>query len=66
LEEWLKYAEERTPALYEDAKAGKVKLVSRDSQVNPAFLDATLKRAPTPALFDFRKRNDNVVLIGPW
>jgi len=62
LEEWLKYGEQRTPSLYEDAKAGKVKLLSRDSTVNPAFIDETLKRAQTPALFDFHKQKDNAIL----
>jgi WD40 repeat protein/uncharacterized caspase-like protein len=62
LEEWLKYGEQRTPTLYDDAKAGKVKLVSRDSTVNPAFLDETTRRAQTPTLFDFHKRDENVIL----
>jgi len=62
LEEWLKYAEQRTPSLYDDAKAGKVKMVSRDSVINPAFIDETTQRAQTPALFDFHKQNDSVVL----
>jgi uncharacterized caspase-like protein len=62
LEEWLKYGEQRTPSLYEDVKGGKIKMVSRDSTVNPAFIDETTKRAQTPALFDFQKQNDNVVL----
>jgi WD40 repeat protein/uncharacterized caspase-like protein len=65
LEEWLKYGEQRTPSLYEDAKAGKVKMVSRDSTVNAAFIDQTTQRAQTPALFDFHKKNDDVQLIGP-
>jgi uncharacterized caspase-like protein len=62
LEEWLKYAEQRTPSLYEDAKAGKVKMVSRDSKVNPAFIDNAVKNAQAPTLFDFRKGNESVVL----
>jgi hypothetical protein len=62
LEEWLKYGEQRTPSLYEDAKAGKVKMVSRDSEVNPAFIDETTRRAQTPALFDFHKFDVRVVL----
>ena len=62
LDEWLKYAEQRTPSLYDDAKAGKVKMVSRDSVINPAFIDETTQRAQTPALFDFHKQNDSVVL----
>ena len=63
LEEWLKYGEQRTPALYEDAKAGKIKMVSpRDSTVNPAFIEETTRRAQTPALFDFQKRTENVIL----
>lgn len=39
--EWLEYGEDRRPSFYEGAKAGKLKLVSRDSTVNPAFLDET-------------------------
>jgi len=35
LEEWLKYGEQRTPSLYEDAKAGKVKMVSRTRRLTP-------------------------------
>jgi hypothetical protein len=62
LEEWLKYGEQRTPSLYEDAKVGKVKMVSRDSTVNPAFLDAVIKHAQTPSLFDFHKQTEIVVL----
>jgi len=62
LEEWLKYGELRTPSLYDDAKAGKVKMVSRDSKVNPAFIDETTRRAQTPSLFDFHKHVSNVVL----
>ncbi len=62
LGEWLKYGEERTPSLYEDARAGRVRLISRDSTVNAAFIDATATHAQTPALFDFNKANDNVVV----
>jgi hypothetical protein len=62
VEEWLKYGEQRTPSLYDDVKAGKVKMVSRDSQVNPAFVDVTLKHAQTPALFDFHKGQQDVIL----
>jgi hypothetical protein len=65
LEEWLKYGEQRTPSLYEDAKAGKVKLVSRDSTVNPAFIDDVAQKAQTPTLFDFHKQNYTVILYGP-
>jgi hypothetical protein len=34
----------------------------RDSKVNAAFIDETTRRAQTPALFDFHKQNDSVVL----
>lgn len=65
LEEWLKYGEQRTPSLYEDAKAGKVKMVSRDSVVNPAFIDQTTRRAQSPALFDFAKKTGDAVVLKP-
>jgi len=69
LGEWLKYGEQRTPSLYTDVKAGKIKIVSlsstikpRDSTVNPAFLDEAIKKAQTPALFDFHRQNSEIVL----
>jgi uncharacterized caspase-like protein len=62
LKEWLTYGEQRAPTLYEDVKAGKIKLVSRDSTVNPAFVEETTKKAQTPTLFDFQKRNSKIVL----
>ncbi len=62
LGEWLKYGEERTPSLYEDARAGRVRLISRDSTVNAAFIDATATHAQTPALFDFNKATADVVV----
>jgi len=79
LEEWLKYGEQRVPSLYEDARAGKIQAVfekdvrdsqsgqihSRDSRVNPAYLDQTIKHAQTPQLFDFYKQNSTVVLGKP-
>jgi WD40 repeat protein len=76
LEEWLKYGEQRTPSLYEDAKAGKVHMILakdvkdaktgqialKDSTVNPAFIDRTIQHVQTPELFDFHKRVEDVVL----
>ncbi len=61
LAQWLKYGEERTPALYADVQAGRVVMVSRDSTVNAHFIDAAASRAQTPALFDFHRANDHVI-----
>jgi WD40 repeat protein/uncharacterized caspase-like protein len=62
LEEWLKYGEQRVASLYEDAKAGRVHMISRDPTPNPHFIDETIKHAQTPALFDFYKHNNAVML----
>jgi WD40 repeat protein len=62
LQSWLKYAEQRVPGLYDDAKAGKVHMISRDPQPNPNFVDEAAKRAQTPSLFDFSKQNIQVQL----
>lgn len=62
LQSWLKYAEQRVPGLYDDAKAGKVHMISRDPQPNPNFVDEAAKRAQTPSLFDFSKQNLQVQL----
>jgi uncharacterized caspase-like protein len=62
LQSWLKYAEQRVPGLYDDAKAGKVHMISRDPQPNPNFVDEAAKRAQTPSLFDFHKQSRDVLL----
>jgi WD40 repeat protein len=62
LQSWLKYAELRVPNLYDDAKAGKVHMISRDPEPNPHFLDNATKHAQTPSLFDFSKQNTQVQL----
>jgi hypothetical protein len=65
IKSWLRYAEKRVPELYQNIRAGRLKvvgfdapdtkrqLVARDSSVNPAFYTETAKNAQTPALFDF-------------
>jgi hypothetical protein len=63
LEAWLKYGEQRVPALYEDAKAGKIHIISRDPHPNPNFLSQTLQHAQTPSLFDFHKKIGDVLLL---
>jgi hypothetical protein len=62
LQSWLKYAEQRVPGLYDDAKAGKVHMISRDPQPNPYFMDEAAKRAQTPSLFDFHKESKDVLI----
>jgi hypothetical protein len=60
VKEWLSYAEKRVPGLYDDIRAGSLQL--RDSTINPALRHDIIRRAQTPALFDFFRRNDAVVL----
>ena len=62
LQSWLKYAEQRVPSLYDDAKAGKVHMISRDPKPNPNFLTEATKHAQIPSLFDFSKQNFQVQL----
>ena len=62
LQSLLKYAEQRVPSLYDDAKAGKVHMISRDPKPNPHFLDDATKKAQTPSLFDFSKQQIQVHL----
>ena len=61
---WLRYAERRVPELYDDIKAGKLRLVGKDPIIDPAFYSQTIQRAQTPALFDFYKQtNDPIVQV---
>jgi hypothetical protein len=73
LEAWLRYAEQRTPTLFDDARAGLVRscranlaqrstVEVRDARADPNFPIAT-RRAQTPVLFDFN-RSPNQILIG--
>ena len=71
---WLHYAEKRVPELYDDIKAGKLKvvgfdlkddkrqLVAKDSSIDPAFYSQTAQHAQTPALFDFYKQKIDPVV----
>jgi WD40 repeat protein len=66
LSAWLKYGEQRTPGLYQDALEHKVKVKPKDSTIDPAFLPAFLaaqqKHAQTPALFDFQRLRESVAV----
>jgi WD40 repeat protein len=63
LAEWLRYGEQRTPALFEDIRAGRkdAAYVGRDPVVVPDFRRKVADHAQTPSLFDFA-RQDSVVL----
>ena len=70
---WLRYAQTRVPELYEDIRAGKLKLVGFNSQdaarqlvgkdpiIDPAFYSQTAQHAQIPALFDFYKQTNDPV-----
>jgi WD40 repeat protein/uncharacterized caspase-like protein len=72
---WLRYAEKRVPELYEDVRAGRLRvvgfdatdadrqLVAKDSSINPAFYTEAAQHAQTPALFDFYKLKNDPVLL---
>jgi uncharacterized caspase-like protein len=60
LGEWLTYGEQRVPSLYQEIKAGKLHL--RDSSPDPMFRQNVVRQAQTPSLFDFHRRNSEIVL----
>ena len=60
LGEWLTYGEQRVPSLYQEIKAGKLHL--RDSSPDPMFRQNVVRQAQTPSLFDFHRRNLEIVL----
>ncbi|UIK20670.1 caspase family protein [Rhizobium leguminosarum] len=61
MKEWLTYAETRVPGLYRDVLAGKIEK-TRDSSPDPNLLEDTTRHAQTPALFDFVRRRNLIVL----
>ncbi|MES0139627.1 hypothetical protein NKJ88_32645, partial [Mesorhizobium sp. M0016] len=61
MKEWLTYAETRVPGLYQDVLAGKIR-TTRDSSPDPNLLEDTTRHAQTPALFDFVKRTEEVIV----
>lgn len=63
LSQWLSYAEKRTPTLYEDALAGKVNMLSRDSVADTRFIKSVQRRAQTPALFDFVRSSTSPEIV---
>ncbi|MEH2484554.1 caspase family protein [Bradyrhizobium sp. AZCC 2230] len=60
LGEWLKYGEQRVPSLYDEIRTGKLQL--RDSYPDPLFKQRVVRRAQTPALFDFHRRSAEVAV----
>jgi hypothetical protein len=74
---WLRYGEKRVPQLYDDIRAGKLKvvgfnltddtreLVAKDSTIDPDFLGQTVQHAQTPALFDFYKQSNDPIVQAP-
>jgi hypothetical protein len=59
---WLHYAEKRVPELYDEVRAGKLRLVGKDSSIDPGFYKQTAQHAQTPALFDFYKQTNDPIL----
>lgn len=69
--EWLRFAEQRTPGLYDDIREGRLSAVyagtsdelkGRNTGTSPAFRNVVVDRAQTPSLFDFKRRAEDVVL----
>ena len=74
LDEWLKYGVKRVPALAEEVKSGTVKVANRRPERGAVRVDvpagsgkpaAAARPAQQPALFDFAKRRQPVVLASP-
>ncbi|WP_349606861.1 caspase family protein [Cupriavidus sp. DF5525] len=69
LTNWLQYGAKRVPELYGDIVSGKLRpleaqpqLAGRGLTLDQTAILETVRRAQTPAIFDFRKFSDNVVL----
>jgi hypothetical protein len=71
LDEWLRYGVKRVPALADEVKNGTVKVVNRGAERGAVRVDApagsgkptaAARPAQQPALFDFAKRRQPVVL----
>lgn len=69
--EWLRFAEQRTPSLYDEIREGRLNAVyagasdelkGRNTGTSAAFRDDVVGRAQTPFLFDFKRSSDDVVL----
>ena len=67
LSEWLAYAEQRVPALYDEAKARNIQTVGR-SRARALFVSVVddkrlnRRRFQQPSLFDFRKAARPLIL----
>jgi uncharacterized caspase-like protein len=59
--EWLKYGETRVPTLYDDVRAGRVKLIYR-GQVITTGKQQTSLAGQTPHLFDFDRGAADLIL----
>jgi WD40 repeat protein len=73
LDEWLKYGVKRVPTLADEVKSGAVKVANRGPERGVIRVDApadlgkptiAVRPAQQPALFDFAKRRQPVVLSG--
>jgi WD40 repeat protein/uncharacterized caspase-like protein len=63
LAEWLRYGEARVPALYEEIRAGTLRLAAmRGVTPDAALVANTVRYVQTPALFDFRRGGHRVVV----
>lgn len=62
LDEWLRYGETRTPRLYDDARAGKIPIVLRDSTVDPSLIPAMVASLQTPVLFDYHRSIEDAII----
>ena len=65
LSEWLHYGEQRTPGVYEDILNNRlvVRLIGRDSQPEARFAETVVRKAQTPAFFNFERRNVDAVIL---
>jgi hypothetical protein len=62
LAEWLQYAVGRVPTLYQYAREGRLKLVSRGQVITAERLKTTVSEDQTPQLFDFHIGSGEIIL----
>ncbi|MBB4576841.1 caspase family protein [Rhizobium lentis] len=61
MKEWLTYAEQRVPGLYQEIIDGKKS--TRDPIVDPTLIEDVTRHAQTPALFDFNINRSDLLRI---
>ena len=61
LKEWLRFGVDRVPALYAQLLAGDIAL--KDAVVNEALVADRVRRAQTPQLYDFSRRQGDVIIL---